>query len=1820
MKKIYYGFLCLLLLQLPQCSQRSYLEISQTSFQEVVSTQENLKFTFNHSVVGDSLLNSWDTTDYISFTPKVDGKYKWISPYELVFSPSEGFAPSTDYEAAPGIQLNRQIPKDLNLKTDQVIKFRTQYLDLESWDMFWTQDERRTKQLRINLYFNYKVYPKSLQELISVKAEGEAIPALRILNSQASEVVELVIEEVGSLELDEKTLDFEIAPGVECAESDFITQKTIQFSEISPNKNRLRIESVSAEFEAESLYIAVKVNQTLSQDEILKNLSLRPAIPIEIELTDDGFNILGDFEMETVYTVTLAKDLQGIFGTNLREVFRQSVRFGQRDPEIAFAHKGNHYLSNKGAKNIGVRIINVPKVQVVVYKIFENNLTHFLRAFRYFDESDSYYYFDRSSLPNYGDVILDEEYDTRTLSQVQDFRVLNLNFDQLNSSEGIYFIEVNSTEDQWIRSSQFVSLSDIGLIARKSRDDVMVIANSLVNGQAMAGTQVQLISPSNQVLATATCNSEGIAQFEGLAQKYPDTEIPLIQARYQGDFNYLYLPTTGVETARFETQGFIPNESGYQAFLYSERDLYRPGETIPLQLVVRDREWNPVQEIPVRFRVYLPNGKTLHEFRGNLNKDGAYGTEFKVPASSITGTYTVEVFTSTDISIGTMKISLEEFIPDRIKVKINPVKADQETVYTGDYKAGDSARYQIEARNLFGPPAANRNYELSFYLSRKNFSAPALNGYTFRLNTAQAYDADIASEEQDGQTNKEGLIYSSFHIPKQLANQGLLSAQLYATVFDESGRSVSRQIETEVYTQNTFLGLKSLDLFARIRRAVQIPMAAVNKKGKPVKTSATAQVVRYRWQTVLERNGRDYSYRSVRKEEILKEEKINVDGLQSAYSYTPSESGDYELRLFLPNAKSYVSSRFYAYGNYGSNSSFEVNRDGEVDITLNQKQYRPGENAEILFTTPFDGRLIVTLERDNILEYRILNTQNKSAKMSLGIRPEFLPNVFVSATLIRPMSDGAIPLTVAHGYQSIRVDEPQRKIDLKIEAVAKSESQTQQLIKVKTDRPEAGINVTLAVVDEGILQMKNYQSPAPYAYFYQQRGLEVEPFDMYPQLFPEIHVGRLATGGGGLASAAGNEGSPLENKRIKLTHFWSGALKTNAAGEVSFPIDIPQFSGSLRIMAVAYEGNRFGSAEKMMTVADPIVISTGLPRFLSGLDMVKVPVTISNTTDKGSQARVKLITSQQLSIESGNERQVSIKAHREARVNFEIQAKQVIDSAKVSVVVSAQGREYRQDIDISILPVSGLLKRSGAGVVRAGTQQTLDLRHEFIPNTTEAKVLLSRSPLVRFTRSLEYLIRYPYGCVEQVTSSVFPQLFVQDLMRLHESPDQKPDWYDSRIRENVQEGILRLLSMQNYSGGLSYWPGGGQTSLFGTAYALHFMVEARKNGYFVNPDGMNEMMRYLKNRVKRKSTVDYRYRIRNNEDSPILAREVAPKELIYALYVLALAGEADVSTMNYYKENPKLLALDCKYLLASAYLQNGDARSYRSMLPERFSGEYSEQVLGGSFHSAARDEALVLNTLLEADPENVQIPELARHLSQVMSEKKYLNTQERSFGLMALGKFARKSRNSKVNGFVSRQGQNIASFIGNDLILSKNLAGQDLNIKAQGSGYLYYFWNISGLSAKTDIPNEDRRIRVRKTFYDVNGRAINDNTFRQNDLVVVKVTVLAEPYFYDLDNVVITDKLPAGLEIENPRLSKNRSLSWIEDQDYPDHMDIRDDRINYFTSATGDAKTFYYMARAVTQGTFQMGPVSAQAMYDESAYSNYGAGSIRILGRNESAN
>ena len=1784
--------------------KKNAISLSFTNARGEVPQLGNLKFRFSSSLAKDSMLNAWDSTEYISFDPKIAGKFRWESPDELVFSPSQPLNPSTSYTAKIKNAVLK-FSKYNSVKNGDNISFHTPDLTLDNSQIIWIGESGTTAIPQVDLFFNYRVNPEDLKNKLSIEVDGKKVD-FNIITTSTDNKISL---RVNGLKSEDKDLYAKIiiGKGLKPEKGNTSTAENINSSFSIPSPYVLTIQNVESEHDGTEGVVKVTTSQQLTGESMKSFIKFDPDLAYTVEANDYGFTLRSDkFDVEKSYALTIVKNLRGKLGGILKEDYNGSVAFGELEANINFTNTKAVYLSKTGAKNIEVQITNVPKVKLVISKIYENNL---LMAQRYgyspkeTAKGPDYASYNEDGEVDYsedygggdamlGDVIYEKEIDTRSLPRSGAGRLLNFSQfeDRLPDFKGVYHIVIRSSEDYWIKDSRYISLSDLGLIAKEGQDKIYVFTNSIKSATPVSGVNISVYGANNQLIGTGATDNDGVAAIACTKKDFSGYKPAMIIAKTSDDFNYLPFMNTRVNTSRFDAGGKRSNPSGFDAFVYAERDVYRPGEKINFSVILRDAQWKNPGDVPLKMKFLLPNGKELKSFRKSLNEEGSLEGSIDIAAAAITGSYTLEVYTTTDVLLASKNFSVEEFVPDRIRVS---TKLDKDFL-----RSGELAKLSINAVNFFGPPAANRKYETEIQVKQKYFSAEKFEDYDFSLANQKTF---FDKEVKEGTTDAGGNAVIEYPVPATYTSMGALQTSFYTTVFDETGRPVSRASKVDIFTQDVFFGIKQ-DWFYYypLNQPIKFNLVAVNKDGNSTTSKARVEVIKHEYRTVLTKSGNYFRYESQKEDKLMIQQEVSV-GSNTVYTFVPRSPGDYELKVYLPEANSYVSRSFYSYGSWGAtNTSFEVSKEGNIEIDVDKKSYLTGETVKALFKTPFSGKMLVTMETDHVVSHQYVDVSNRTASLNLETTADHVPNVYITATLIKPHEVSDIPLTVAHGFKNVTVEDKSRKIAVEVLAQKSVRSRTHQKVTVKA---APGSFVTLSAVDNGVLQISDFKTPNPYEYFYQKKALQVSAFDMYPLLFAEIKA-KLSSTGGDADVEMDKRVNPMPAKRIKVVSYWGGIKKTNGSGEAEFEFDIPQFSGELRLMAVSYKGQSFGAADNTMTVADPIVISTALPRFLSPGDTVNVPVTLTNTTDKSSTVTANINVEGPVKVVGGNNQSVSLAAKSEGRAIFKLVADPTINVGKVTVTVNGMGEKFTDATEISVRPPSTLQKTTGSGSIAGGSTEKINIGlGDFIPGSANYSLVVSRSPALELGDQLKYLVQYPYGCTEQTVSAAFPQIYygdLSDLMQLNKQQNKL------NANSNIMEAIRKIKMRQLYNGAVTLWDGEGKEDWWATIYAAHFLLEAKKAGFDVDNSLLETMLNYINNRLKNKETITYYY----NRDQN---KKIAPKEVAYGLYVLSLAGRTNVPAMNYYKANPAILALDSRYLLAAAYATAGDRKSFTAMLPAAFSGEESVAQTGGSYYSDVRDEAIALNALIDVDPGNAQIGIMVKHVADKLKNRQWLSTQESAFAFLALGKHARAANNSTATAEIIVNGKTIAKVDGGQWTGDmKALGGNNAEIAVKGSGRLYYFWQAEGISASGAYKEEDSYLKIRKRFYDRNGKPLTTNTFKQNDLVIIGLT-LERSFNTPIENVVITDLLPAGFEIENPRTKEIPGMDWIKDAMTPTALDVRDDRIHFFVDANSNKQTYYYAVRAVSPGNYKMGPVSADAMYNGEYHSYNGSGIVRVV-------
>lgn len=1756
------------------------------SFKPDGEVPQTTNFTIEFSqdmVLADKVGVQLDNAPVV-FTPNITGKFRWTARHILQFYPNVMLLPSTRYTA----EILPKIGSEMGyyLKGKRKFNFYTKKFMVDNAYLSFKFSKPSDEIVPIigTIEFNYPVELDAVKKHLNIAYKtGDKIP-YQIITPQAGTIIQLETEPIAHADKThtiQMVIDKELVPanGTEGLSENFTKNFNLKAG------GDLKVEGVFPERQLEFGYIKIRFNAPVEAELAKQYITVNPVSELQQELNyqfTSNFHYVelrGNFKSGSVYFVTIKQGLMGVDGSILKSDFSTNVVMTNIEPNLDFVGEGI-YLAKKGNLNVGLSTINVRKAHIDVRKVFINNLTHLINA----GAMDSkYYWYDTES---FGKLIHSEDLDIPDRPNEEIVTPINMESYLKDEYIGIFDIQARSEDEYWRESRKLVMITDLGITVKRADNQFIVWVHSLSSLDPIKDAQVTLLSSNNQTMKVGKTNGDGMAKLEVPKNIMENFKPFIITVVKDGDVSFLELSRSQISVTDFDVEGRPYLQDGYDAYVYGDRDIYRPGEKVHLVTVVRGMKAELPPAFPLKMEVLGPDNRIFTEFRKRTNDKGACDFDFDIPTYAMTGNYTARVIVGKDDEIGRGQFSVEEFMPDRMKVE---VKTDAET-----YDLGQTIKIAISAVNLFGPPASGRLVEVISQIEDSPFSPKQWSGFTF--SNPQRPTARIVNDLGKGKLDDNGKYSLTQNLPVGIMPSSSLKNTISATVHEQGGRTVTAYKTVTLHQYQYYVGLRQTkEGYGEINRPKEMEFIVLDKNAQPV-PNRKCDVFCYRvtWQTIMKKVDGKIDYVSERQEQLENSFSVTSGTTAVKFEFRPSQYSEYRVEIKDTGGHSSAIS-FYVSG-WGY-SPWAMSKPERLDIGLDKTSYKPGETAKVQIRSPFSGRLLLTIDGDKVYYTQSVKMDKNTATINVKISEEYKPNVYISASVIRSTKSLERNAPVrAFGVTPAMVDSSKNKLSITLDTPSNIRPSSQLKVSFTVNGRNKEGYVTISAVDEGICQLTNFQPPDPFNHFFGKKRLEVTSHDIYSWILPEIERAKASsTPSGGEPGAIRRRVSPISVARVKPVALWSGLVKVGKDGKGSVTFDVPQFNGSLRVMAVSFSKDEFGSARKDVIVRDPIVLLPTFPRFIASDDRFIVPVSIFNGTDRRDIFTVKLTASGPVEQPSPSSQNITISPKEEGQVSFTIKAKNQMGKVTFNLTASGAGEKVSDTTEVPLRPASPPVTMTGSGVVKAGTTGKFTLPANWIPGTTDFSITVSSLPAIQFAGSLQYLLQYPYGCAEQTASRVFPLLYFNDMVKVIE-----PRLFGTKSADYfVTEGITKLINMQMPSGDFSFWPSAGLGNAWTSIYVSHFLIEARKAGYEVPDRVYNNMIKAVKSHARSPITDSWQLEIKT-----------------YACYVLAIAGEPDKSTMLYLKNSELSRMSDfSQFQLAGAFALSGDINTANSMIPKTIAPRDIKRESGHNFNSSVRADAIMLDVLSEINPDHPLVPKLIDRLAKSTSQNRcWYTTQENAFAFLALGKIFKKQPPGKYTGTISINGSNLGNFTSKDQSWTgKDWGGKEVTINVQGTGTCYYYWKAFGIQSEGQVREFDEELTVRRRYLSYDGKPLSYDQFQQGDLIVAEIACKATAE--NLDNVVIVDLLPAGFEIENPRLGSRAGVPWIKDVDYrPDYMDIRDDRIILFVHLPKQKEVkFYYAIRVVNVGDFVLPAISAEAMYDPAKASVSGGGRIRVI-------
>lgn len=1514
--------------------------------------------------------------------------------------------------------------------------------------------------------------------------------------------------------------------------------------------------------------------------------------------------------------VTIERDLRALNNATFEINYEKSLTTRDIQPSVGFASRGS-LLPGKVVEGLPVMALNVNNVDVNFFRVKPESLAAFVSQWEYRNSMSNW---ESDNLLKMADLVYTGRFDLNPARNTREKLLLPLSEIKPLQQAGVYVaVMTKAGQYEYSNAATLFTLSDVGVSAHRYQNRLDVFTQSLENGAAQQGVDVALLDEKGQTLAKATSDAKGHVQLEN------HQNAALLLARKEGQTTLLDLKLPALDLAEFDIAG----DPGYskQFFMFGPRDLYRPGETVILNGLLRDSDGKTLPDQPVKLEVVKPDGQVIRTVVSQPD-NGLYHFTYPLDSGAPTGMWHIRANTG-DNQSQMWDFHVEDFMPERMALNLT----SQETPLS----PSDKVTFSVAGYYLYGAPANGNALQGQLYLRPLRDAVPSLPGFQFgniaEENLSRSLDEVQLTLDETGRgdisTNSE---WRETHSPLQVI--------LQASLLESGGRPVTRRAEQAIWPADTLPGIRPQ--FAvkavydyRTDTTVNQPIVDedsnaafdivyVDAQGeKKAVSGLQVRLIRerrdYYWDW-LESEG--WQSRFDQKDLVEGEQTLDLKADETGKVTFPVEWGAYRLEVKAPN-DAISSVRFWAGYSWQDNSDGSgAARPDRVTLKLDKPAYRPGDTMKLHIAAPAAGKGYAMVESsEGPLWWQEIDVPAQGLDLSIPVDKSWnRHDLYLSTLVVRPgdKSRSATPKR-AVGLLHLPLGDENRRLELALESPAKMRPNQPLTVKIKASSKNGEtpkqVNVLVSAVDSGVLNITDYVTPDPWQAFFGQKRYGADIYDIYGQVIEG--QGRLAAlrfGGDGDELKRG--GKPPVN-HVNIVAQQAQPVTLNEQGEGSVTLPNGDFNGELRVMAQAWTADDFGSNESKTIVAAPVIAELNMPRFMAGGDTSRLVLDVTNLTDRPQSLNVTLAASGLIELVSDQPAQVNLEPGVRTTLFVPVRAKEGFGDGELQATLSGLnvpgediGPQQKQ-WKIGVRPAFPAQTVNNGVMLQPGESWTLPEEGvmNFSPVTVQGQLLFSGKPPLNLARYIRELKAYPYGCLEQTTSGLFPSLYTNaaQLQALGIAGDT-----DEKRRAAIETGIARLLQMQRDNGGFALWDKNGPEEYWLTAYAMDFLVRAGEQGYSVPAAGINQgnarLLRYLQD----PGMMSIRY------SSDTQASKFAVQA--YAALVLARQQKAPLGALREIWERRSQAASGLPLLqLGIALKTMGDAkRSDDAVALALSTPRHDERQWLADYGSPLRDNALML-ALLE---ENNLKPDVQNSLLNTLSEQafsqRWLSTQENNALFLA----ARSLQD--LPGTWQAQTSLAEQPLTGDKAQTRNLDADQLaalQVTNNGAQPMWLRLDVSGYPQSAPAPASNV-LQIERHILGSDGQSKSLDSLRSGELVLVWLEVKASQ---DVPDALVVDLLPAGLELENQNLANGSAslqdsgsevqnlLNQMQQADIQ-HVEFRDDRFVAAVAVnSGQPVTLVYLARAVTPGTYQVPMPMVESMYVPQWRATGVAGDILIV-------
>lgn len=1319
--------------------------------------------------------------------------------------------------------------------------------------------------------------------------------------------------------------------------------------------------------------------------------------------------------------------------------------------------------------------------------------------------------------------------------------------------------------------------TNIGLIAKRGNNgQINVFASDLISAKPLGNVNIEAYDYQQQKLKQVTTNTDGIAVLDSKQKPFV-----LIAKRGQ-ERTYLKLDDgSSLSLSSFEVDGDVV-QKGIKGFIYGERGVWRPGDSLYLSFILENKEKEFPENYPASLELINPQGQIVQKLTRTKHVDGFYNFSTRTENAAPTGVYLAKV--KVGGAVFTKNIRIETIMPNRLKINL---AYNRDMIYSSDL----SLNSPLEIKWLHGAPGRNLEAKIDVSLSQTETQFKNYKGYTFD-NPAQ----NFYSETQTiftGRTDDNGMMTVNAPLNDTKNAPGFLSANFTIRAFEEGGAFSTDRFSIPVSPFTHYVGIKvpqpkENDSYLETDISHKVEIATVDEFGKPVSRSGIeVKVYKLDWRWWWDNYNQDLSsYIGSNYHEPIYSEQLSSSNGKAQFNLRVNRPGWGRYLVYVKDTESgHATGKivFIDWPSWAGKSPKGNEGSNVLTINTDKTEYKVGDKAKLLIPSPSGGKVLVNIENGSrTLLSKWIDTKEGTTEYEFTVTKDMTPNIYAFVHLIQPHAQTANDLPIRlYGVTSLMIKDETTILKPQIATSSVWKPESQETVKV-SEASGKEMAYTLAVVDEGLLDITRFKTPDPWKAFYAKEALGVKTWDVYDNV-----IGAFGNAMSRILSIGGDDDANMkpENsaQRFKPMVRFIGPFHLKKGETATHKIDIPQYVGSVRVMVIAGYKGAYGNAEKAVPVRKPLMILSTLPRVLGPGEEVDLPVTVFAMEKKVKAATVSISTDKFIQPVGGSSQTVTFNAIGDKVVNFRLKIKDALGVSKVKITAKGAGETASETIEIAVRANNPVITDAEEFLLTSSKNLNTTYVPVGISGTNKAYVELSTLPAINLSQRLNYLVEYPHGCVEQTTSSVFAGLYINDISELSTAQKQFID-------RATKAAINRLKQFQTASGGLSYWPGLNNADDWGTNYAGHFLLEAKLKGYSLPYGLLDNWKKYQKQKAQ--SYV-------NNRNTAYYGEDLTQA---YRLYTLALAGSPELGAMNRLKERTSL-APEVKWRLAAAYALAGQTDVAKKMVFNIPANSKEQPDYYYTYGSRERDDAMILETMtLLKDNNNAFLK--VKSLAVKLGDNAYwMSTQSTAYCLMAISKYAKLNGNTSAlaaevkagNETVSVSDFNKAKY---RIVELKNPDAQAaIKVTVKGSGNLFVRLVKQGIPKAGEETDKFSNLELLVNYKTLNGNPIDVANLEQGTDFMAEVSIKNPGVRGMYRNLALSQIFASGWEIRNQRLD---NITYLKG-DIPTYQDIRDDRVySYFDLGVGSVKTFKVLLNASYKGTFYLPGVSCEAMYDNS--------------------